>query len=90
MSWFTYLSTHYLTGKKGGALASSIFSYMQHGDPFVKSLIKHILKMVSQPNYAMLMRWIYDGELEDTHDEVWLFPSVGEKKVQSTLAHMFE
>ena len=59
-----------LTGKKGGALASSIFSYMQHGDPFVKSLIKHILKMVSQPNYAMLMRWIYDGELDDTHDEV--------------------
>ena len=59
-----------LTGKKGGALASSIFSHMQHGDPFVKSLIKHILKMVSQPNYAMLMRWIYDGELEDTHDEV--------------------
>ena len=37
----------------------------------MKSLIKHILKMVSQPNYAMLMRWIYDGELEDTHDEVY-------------------
>ena len=60
------------SGKKGGALASSIFSYMQHGDPFVKSLIKHILTMVSQPNYAMLMRWIYDGELEDTHDEVYM------------------
>ena len=68
-----YFSTVFVfSGKKGGALASSIFSYMQHGDPFVKSLIKHILTMVSQPNYAMLMRWIYDGELEDTHDEVYI------------------
>ena len=60
----------YITGKKGGALASTIYSYMQHGDPYVKSLIKHILTMVAQPVYATLLRWIYDGELEDTHDEV--------------------
>ncbi|WAR28061.1 GCP3-like protein [Mya arenaria] len=59
-------------GKKGGALASTIYSYMQHGDPFVKSLIKHILTMVSQPIYATLLRWIYDGELEDTHDEFFV------------------
>ncbi|XP_053403084.1 gamma-tubulin complex component 3-like [Mercenaria mercenaria] len=59
-------------GKKGGALASAIYSYMQHGDPFVKSLIKHILTMVSQPIYATLLRWIYDGELEDTHDEFFV------------------
>ncbi|KAH3813588.1 hypothetical protein DPMN_142049 [Dreissena polymorpha] len=59
-------------GKKGGALASSIYSYMQHGDPFVKSLIRHILTMVSQPIYATLLRWIYDGELQDTHDEFFV------------------
>ncbi|XP_060553963.1 gamma-tubulin complex component 3 homolog [Ruditapes philippinarum] len=59
-------------GKKGGALASAIYSYMQHGDPFVKSLIKHILTMVSQPIYATLLRWIHDGELEDTHDEFFV------------------
>lgn len=33
-------------GKKGGALASALYSYMQHGDPFVQSLIQHILNMV--------------------------------------------
>lgn len=59
-------------GKKGGALASSIYSYMQHGDPFVRSLIKHILTMVAQPIYATLLRWIYDGELEDMHDEFFV------------------
>lgn len=59
-------------GKKGGALASAIYSYMQHGDPFAKSLIKHILTLVSQPIYALLLRWIYDGELEDTHDEFFV------------------
>ena len=36
----------FLSGKKGGALASSIFSYMQHGDPYIKALIKHTLTLV--------------------------------------------
>lgn len=59
-------------GKKGGALASCIFSYMQHGDPYIKSLIKHTLTLVSQPVYVTLMRWIYDGELEDTYHEFFV------------------
>ncbi|PVD18317.1 hypothetical protein C0Q70_20866 [Pomacea canaliculata] len=59
-------------GKKGGALASSIFSYMQHGDPYVRGLIKHTLTLVSQPIYATLMRWVYDGELEDTYHEFFV------------------
>ncbi|KAJ8309894.1 hypothetical protein KUTeg_011759 [Tegillarca granosa] len=59
-------------GKKGGALASSLYSYMQHGDPYIKSLIKHTLSMVSQPIYVTLIRWIYDGEMEDTHDEFFV------------------
>ncbi|KAL4219924.1 Gamma-tubulin complex component 3 [Mactra antiquata] len=59
-------------GKKGGALASAIYSYLRHGDPFTRSLVKHILTMVSQPIYATLLRWIYDGELEDIHDEFFV------------------
>ncbi|ESO86326.1 hypothetical protein LOTGIDRAFT_167139 [Lottia gigantea] len=59
-------------GKKGGALASAIYSYIQHGDPFVRSLIKHTLTMVFQPVYATLVRWIYDGELEDTYHEFFV------------------
>lgn len=33
-------------GKKGGALLSALYSNMQHGDPFVKSLVRHILNLV--------------------------------------------
>ena len=36
----------FTSGKKGGALASSIYSYMQHGDPYIKALIKHTLTLV--------------------------------------------
>lgn len=36
----------YNTGKKGGALLSALYSNMQHGDPFVKSLVRHILNLV--------------------------------------------
>ena len=34
-------------GKKGGALATAIHSYLQHGDPTVRSLIRHMLALVS-------------------------------------------
>lgn len=37
----------YSTGKKGGALLSALHSNMQHGDPFVKSLVRHTLNLVS-------------------------------------------
>ncbi|XP_041358285.1 gamma-tubulin complex component 3 homolog [Gigantopelta aegis] len=59
-------------GKKGGALASGIYSCMQHGDPFVRSVIKLNLTMVCQPIYATLLRWLYDGELEDTYHEFFV------------------
>ncbi|XP_050408701.1 gamma-tubulin complex component 3 homolog [Patella vulgata] len=70
-------------GKKGGALASAIYSYMQHGDPYVRSLIRHTLTMVFQPIYATLVRWIYDGELEDTYHEFFVAsdPTVNNDKL---------
>ena len=50
------------SGKKGGALASAIYSYMQHGDPFVKSLIKHILTMVWYiVTLVIFVPLLYDG-----------------------------
>ena len=41
------------TGKKGGALLSALHSNMQHGDPFVKSLVRHTLNLV-----CMHVQWI--------------------------------
>ncbi|KAH9512398.1 Gamma-tubulin complex component 3 [Bulinus truncatus] len=59
-------------GKKGGALTSTIFSYSHHGDPSVKNLITHLLTLVSQPIYATLLRWMYDGELDDAYHEFFV------------------
>jgi len=36
-----------LTDKKGGELASAVHSYMQHGDPMIRSLVQHTLAVVS-------------------------------------------
>ena len=59
-----------LPGKKGGALASAIHSYIQHGAPAVRYLVHHMLALVAQPIFALVTRWIYDGELEDQYHEV--------------------
>ncbi|KAK3764128.1 hypothetical protein RRG08_039298 [Elysia crispata] len=59
-------------GKKGGALTSHIFAYTQHGSSPQNSLFSHLLTVVSQPIYATLLRWMYDGELEDTYHEFFV------------------
>ncbi|GFS13898.1 gamma-tubulin complex component [Elysia marginata] len=59
-------------GKKGGALTSHIFGYTQHGSTQLNSLFTHLLTAVSQPIYATLLRWMYDGELEDTYHEFFV------------------
>ncbi|XP_043928566.1 gamma-tubulin complex component 3 [Protopterus annectens] len=59
-------------GKKGGELASSVHAYTKTGDPYMQSLAKHILSLVSHPIQSFLYRWIYDGELEDTYHEFFV------------------
>jgi len=59
-------------GKKGGSLASVIHSYTQHGDPTIQALVRHTLMLVSQPIFSTILRWIYDGELEDTYHEFFV------------------
>ncbi|XP_028405676.1 gamma-tubulin complex component 3 homolog isoform X1 [Dendronephthya gigantea] len=59
-------------GKKGGSLLSAIHSYMQHGNPYVKALVKHILNQVAQPIKIILSRWIYEGELDDAFNEFFV------------------
>lgn len=55
---------------KGGELASAVHAYTKTGDPSMRSLVRHILSLVSHPVLSFLYRWIYDGELEDTYHEV--------------------
>lgn len=59
-------------GRKGGELASAVHAYTKTGDPYVRSLVRHILSLVSHPVLSFLYRWIYDGELEDTYHEFFV------------------
>ncbi|UYV65767.1 TUBGCP3 [Cordylochernes scorpioides] len=58
--------------EKGGALASILYSFLWHGDPTIKDLIKSILSQVIQPIYRILSHWIFCGELEDKYDEFFV------------------
>ena len=55
---------------------------MQHGDPYVKALVKHILNQVAEPVKIILSRWIYEGELDDAFNEVCIVPSVASEYEQ--------
>ncbi|XP_059758874.1 gamma-tubulin complex component 3 isoform X3 [Balaenoptera ricei] len=59
-------------GRKGGELASAVHAYTKTGDPSMRSLVQHILSLVSHPILSFLYRWIYDGELEDTYHEFFV------------------
>ncbi|RKP25210.1 Spc98 family-domain-containing protein [Syncephalis pseudoplumigaleata] len=58
--------------QKGGALVSQIHAYSNHGDPFIRQFVGETLEEVSRPFYEMLQRWIYEGELEDPHQEFFV------------------
>ncbi|XP_017888838.1 gamma-tubulin complex component 3 homolog [Ceratina calcarata] len=59
-------------GQKGGALASAIYEFSNHGDASVKRLVKRILESVCDSLYNMLIRWIADGELDDPYREFFI------------------
>ncbi|KAG9432396.1 gamma-tubulin complex component 3 [Apis mellifera carnica] len=59
-------------GQKGGALASAVYEFSNHGDTNVKKLVKRILQSVCNPLYNMLIRWMADGELDDPYREFFI------------------
>ena len=46
LHFFLLIYIMLLAGKKGGALASALYSYMQHGNPEIRFLVQHTLTMV--------------------------------------------
>eukprot|EP00052_Salpingoeca_macrocollata_P027096 m.255609 g.255609 ORF g.255609 m.255609 type:complete len:834 (+) comp22693_c0_seq6:72-2573(+) len=63
-------------GVKGGALASAIFSFSQHGDPYIQNLVDSVLQQVVQPLKTMLQRWLMDGQLYDPYGEFFIAADV--------------
>lgn len=58
--------------KKGGALASVVYEFLNNGDPSVKSLVRELLLAVCGPLKHMLSRWILEGEIIDPHGEFFI------------------
>jgi gamma-tubulin complex component 3 len=59
--------------KRGGQLVSLIHGFSSsHGDPMVGAFAERLLVHVTQPFYAMLRQWIYDGELSDPYHEFFV------------------
>jgi len=68
----THIRSIRSTGKKGGALASMVFAFLQTGDQNARALTHRVLQTVCQPIFHIVDRWIYDGELHDPFHEVRL------------------
>lgn len=67
--------------QRGGSLISVVHGHSHHGDPFVRLNVQKILKPTCVPFYAMIGKWVFEGDLEDQHDEFFIAkcPSVSQK-----------
>ncbi|EQC39439.1 hypothetical protein SDRG_03641 [Saprolegnia diclina VS20] len=77
-------------GLRGGALATGIHMYMEHGDPFVKSLIQTILNQVAAPILSMIQKWTLEGALDDVYNEFFVAgdPTVQDDQLWSHKYHV--
>ena len=69
--------------KKGGALLSVVYSFAQHGDPNVKTIMKALLNSMLHPLYNMIVSWLSHGELFDDYNEFLIsaYPNVKPEKL---------
>jgi len=50
-------------------LLSKIHRFTFHGDPYVQNFATKLLGKISAPYYAILQKWIQEGELVDRYRE---------------------
>lgn len=58
--------------KKGGALATTVATFRNNGDPMVKALANDLCLAVCGPLLNMLKKWLLEGEIEDPHSEFFI------------------
>ncbi|GAB5369110.1 hypothetical protein AAMO2058_001377500 [Amorphochlora amoebiformis] len=59
-------------GTKGGALLSSINTYLRHGDPGVVRFVRNVLKSASVPFFKQVGQWMSAAELKDPFQEFFV------------------
>lgn len=71
MKWLAILIDSVST-LKGGAILSSLHSYILTGSPSTKAFISRILREVSQPILGMIKQWMFEGEINDPFGEFFV------------------
>ena len=76
-------------GMKGGALASKIHSFLQHGDPTYRVFVSQLMKQICVPLFAMMRHWMVEGQLEDPFHEFFIAAEhkVSDKNMSHSLSY---
>lgn len=59
-------------GQKGGPLISTLYEFLNNGNPICKELAQTFLKAVCRPLQDMMSHWLIDGEIRDPHREFFI------------------
>ncbi|KAL7062111.1 hypothetical protein AAHC03_0605 [Spirometra sp. Aus1] len=70
-------------GKKGGALATQVYTFAEHGYTSLRAVMRHLLVNVTRALHEMIAQWIYDGKLNDPNQEFFVAvnPSVSNERL---------
>ncbi|KAI9189378.1 Microtubule-nucleating Tub4p (gamma-tubulin) complex component [Blastocladiella emersonii ATCC 22665] len=56
----------------GGQLVNHVHMFAHHGDLALQSFVQQLLKAMCVPFFAMIRRWVYEGELVDPYNEFFV------------------
>ncbi|VDL95905.1 unnamed protein product [Schistocephalus solidus] len=70
-------------GKKGGALATQVYTFAEHGYTSLRAVMRHLLVNVTRALHEMIAAWIYDGKLSDPNHEFFVAvnPSISNERL---------
>ncbi|TDG40745.1 hypothetical protein AWZ03_012833 [Drosophila navojoa] len=71
MQWLTKIADA-CQMKKGGDLASVIYTFLNNGDPMVNKLATDLLTVCCAPLVRMISKWMLEGGIEDSHGEFFI------------------
>lgn len=71
MQWLTKIADACQL-KKGGDLASVLYTFLNNGDPMVNQLANDLLTVSCAPLVRMISKWMLEGGIEDTHGEFFI------------------
>jgi hypothetical protein len=59
-------------GRKGGGLAAALHQFAAHGDPLTRQVAMRLAGAVCVPLFHALRKWLFLGELDDPHHELFI------------------